>query len=54
MKRNPDLSIRKSESVPLASDRDMNKISNNFELLRKALEENNIMDKPESILTWMR
>lgn len=51
MKRNTDLSIRKSEGVSLARARAMNRtdVGNYFELLQQVLEQNNLIDKPGSL-----
>ncbi|CAH1961310.1 unnamed protein product [Acanthoscelides obtectus] len=51
LKRNPELSVRKSEAVSLARSRGLNKknVSDYFSLLRNILIEHNLLDKPGNI-----
>lgn len=51
LRRNSDLSVRKSEGVSLARSRGMNKkdVGDYFELLGKTLEEQQLFDKPGSV-----
>lgn len=51
LRRNSDLSVRKSEGVSLARARGMNKkdVADYFELLGNILEEHNLFDKPGNV-----
>ncbi|XP_045773169.1 MFS-type transporter clz9-like [Maniola jurtina] len=51
LKRNPDISLRKSEGVSYARGRGMNKdeVSAYFEMIEKTLTENDLLEKPGNI-----
>ncbi|KAB0804493.1 hypothetical protein PPYR_01463 [Photinus pyralis] len=51
LRRNPDISVRKSEGVSIARSQAMNRqeVEAYFELLRTTLEEHNLFDKPGHI-----